>query len=180
MTDHQPREWAELWEADRPPEPARLQDLRAEAARRRRRMKLTVAAEVAVTTGAVALSVLLLRDGGPHAAARLAWLWLTWLIAAGFATWNRWGVWGPETESAVSYLALAEERARRRWRVAVFVLVLTGAQGALLFLAGLAGTPATFVVVLYAAWAVWYGWRARRDMAEVGRIATEFRQEERV
>lgn len=169
---------AELWTLEQPPERIEVEDLRKEVKRRRRRMLVTVAGELILTLALVALTVVLLGADGPASPGEVTWLgllWLTWLIAAGFATWNRWGVWTPSTETAQSYLELSEERALRRRRVGTFVLGLTVVQLVLLLVLGEVHLLGLAIVAVYVAWAAWYRRRAGRDLEAVRRVAAEFR-----
>lgn len=173
--------WSDIWAAERPPGRVRISELRAEAARRRRKMALVVAGEVVLTIGLIVLTLTTLLADDPTGAAAKVWLaaaWLTWAIAAAFATWNRRGVWAPETETARSYLALSEERARRRRRAAAFVLGLTACLAVALIVADEVTVPGLIVVALYAGWAGWYGWKAHRDLDEIRRVAADFRKDE--
>lgn len=170
----------DVWMSESPPERVRLEVLRAEARRRRRRMGLVVLLEIVLTGVLIAVTVSIVLDAGATGG-RMAWLgavWLTWLAVAGFATWNRWGVWSPQAETARSYLMLAAERARRRRRAALFVFALTAVQAAALFatrdgitVAGIA------IVLLYAAWAVWYGIAAQRDLTRFRGLSAQLRED---
>jgi len=171
-----------LWTLEEAPEQVTVEALRTEVARRRRRMLWTVAGEMVLTLGLVVLSVSLLGGDEPASSRDLTWLgllWLTWLIIAGFATWNRWGVWQPSGETARSYLALLEERARRRMRAGTFVLGLVFVQFALLLVFGELRSLGLLIVGLYAGWAGWYRWRAARELASIRGIADEFRTGDR-
>lgn len=165
-----------LWTHEQPPGRIALEDLRAEMKRRRWRMLVTVAGEGVLTLGLVALTVVVLGADGAASPSTVTWLgllWLTWVIAAGFATWNRWGVWRPSAETARSYLALSEERARRRRRVATFVLGLVSLQLVVLLVVGEAHPVGLALVAAYVGWAVWYRRRAGRDLEAVRRITDE-------
>ena len=168
-----------LWHTEQPPERISIEHLRAEVARRSRRMLLVVAGELVLTAALIALTVSLLGANGPASSRLAAWLgllWLTWLVAAGFATWNRWGVWRPSGETAQSYLALSEERTRRRRRVANFVLALVAVQlvGVLVF--GEARAVGLGIAALYAGWATWYRRKAGRELHAIRLVAEEFRR----
>lgn len=166
-----------IWRGEQRSPRIGVEDLRAEAARRRRKMLLVVAGEVVLTAGLIALTVTIVRADGPTSSGTVTWLaalWLTWVIAAGFATWNRWGVWQPAAETARSYLALSEERARRRGRVASFVLGLVVVQAVVLLVMGEARVAGLALVALYGGWAVWYGRKAHRELEDIRRIAAEF------
>lgn len=167
-----------LWTLEQPPGGIAVEDLHAEVARRRRRMVWIVAGEVLLTVGLVVLTVHLLGANRPASPRLLTWLgalWLTWLITAGFATWNRWGVWRPSGETAWSYLALSEERARRRRRVATFVLGLVSVQFVLVLIFGEVRAVGLATVTLYAGWAAWYRWKTGRELRAIRRISREFR-----
>lgn len=166
-----------LWTMEEPPERTSVEDLRREVERRRRRMLMTVAGELVLTLGLIAVSMGLLADGSgsPQRLTSVGLLWVTWLVAAGFATWNRWGVWRPSGETALGYLALSEERARRRRRVADFVLGLVFLQLVMFSFFGAMEWVGLALVALYVGWAVWYRRRAGRELAELRRIASEFR-----
>lgn len=140
---------------------------------------MTVLGELLLTAGVFGVSAALLADAprAPQRVTATGLLWITWLVAAGFATWNRWGVWRPSGETALSYLALSEERARRRRRVADFVLGLVFLQALLFPFFGQVRWTGLILVALYVGWAVWYRWRAGRELAVIRRIASEFQAE---
>lgn len=169
-----------IWAGEQPPARVGVEDLRVEAARQRRGMLLVVAGEVVVTVGLIALSLVLVASDGPISPGTvtlLATLWLTWLVAAGFAMWNRWGMWKPAAETARSYLALLEERARRRGRVANFVLGLISVHLVVVLILGEVRGIGLAVVALYAAWAVWYRRKAHCELEAIRRMAAEFHEE---
>ena len=171
-----------LWTREEPPRRIDVEDLREEVRRRRRRMLVTVAGELVLTLALVALTVVLLGADGPARPRDVTWLgllWLTWLIAAGFATWNRWGVWTPSAETARSYLELSVERARRRRRVGTFVLALASILLALLLFLGEVHLLGLALMAAYVAWAAWYRRRADRDLEAVREIDAEFRSGDR-
>lgn len=167
-----------LWtlEAEPPREPS-VEALRNEVERRRRKMLLTVAGEVVFTLCLIAVSAALLAGGGdaPHRVTAVVLLWVTWLVAAGFATWNRRGLWRSSGKTALGYLALLEERARRRRRVADFVLGLVILQLVLAFLFGMIEWLGGAIVALYVGWALWYRRRATGDLVRIRGISAELR-----
>lgn len=170
-----------LWKRDEAPRPVTIDDLRTELRRRRRRMIGVVAGEVALTAALVVLTLTAFKSDGATTTRSLGFLgplWLTWLVAAAFATWNRWGRWRASTESAESYVALLEERTRRRRRVADFVLGLVAVQLAAFVTFGEVHLLGLVLIALYATWALWYRRRANRDLANVRRIAAQLRGEE--
>jgi hypothetical protein len=145
-------------------------------------MVLVVAGEVLLTAGLIAWTVSVLLSDGPTSSRTVLWLaaaWLTWTVVTGFATWNRWGSWEASTESTRAYLALSEERARRRVRSAGFVLGFAALVAAVALVLGYADLTGLALLGLYAAWAIWYRQRARRELEEIRRTAAEFGGEER-
>jgi len=179
--DPQPDPLTAIWRSEPSPAGVDLDDLRSEAARRRRKMVLVVVGEVLLTAGLIAWTVAVLLSDGPTSSRTVLWLaaaWLTWTVVAGFATWNRWGSWAATTESTRAYLALSEERARRRMRSAGFVLGLAAVVAAVALALGYDGLTGLVLLGLYAAWAIWYRHRARRDLDGIRRTAAEFGGEE--
>ena len=118
---------------------------------------MTLASELVLTLGLVVVTVALLADGprAPQRVTAIGLLWIAWLVAASFATRNRWGVWRPSGEPALGYLALSEERARRRRRVADFVLGLVFLQVLRFPFFGQVRWTGVVLVALYVGWAVW-------------------------
>ena len=172
----------EMWTADRPPMEVDLADLRAEAARRRRQMLLFMSGEVVLTVGLVAWTVVVLLQGAPALAGNALWLgaaWLTWVVVAGFAMWNRRGMWRATAESTRSYLALLEEQARGRARGAAFVVGLVAVMAAAAILLGYTSAIGFAILGLYGACSAWYHRKARRELREIRRIAAAFRGEDR-
>lgn len=172
---------ATLWKSDEAPRPVTVDDLRAELTRRRWRMVGVVIGEVALTVALVVLTLTVFTGDGPttaRALGSLGLLWLTWLVAAAFATWNRWGRWRASTESAESYVALLEERARRRRRVADFVLGLVAVQLVVFVALGEVHSLGVVIIALYATWAIWYRSRASRELATIRGIAAQLRGED--
>jgi hypothetical protein len=167
-----------LWKRDQAPRPVTVDDLRAELTRRQRRMVGVVIGEVVLTAGLGMLTLTVFTGDGPATARTLGWLgllWLTWLVVAAFATWNRWGAWRASAESAESYVALLEERTRRRRRVADFVLGLVAVQLVVFSPFGGVHPLGLVIIALYATWAVWYRGRASRELAAIRGIGAQLR-----
>lgn len=103
-------------------------------------------------------------------------------VVAGFAAWNRRGVWAPVGESTRDYLRLARLRLHRSRRSATFVLVIITVEAAAMLvlrseLPLLAGSraPVAGVAVLVGvtlAGAVWYRQRQARELERLDRLAT--------
>lgn len=140
-------------------------------------MLLVVAGEALLTLGLIAITIAVLGGEGRPAPETRLWAglaWTTWLILVVFALWNRRGVWTAHTESARSFIALSEERARRRVRAASFLFGFTALLGVVIALLGWFGTATGAVILLYLGGALGYGRRARRELASIRRIAAEF------
>jgi hypothetical protein len=179
MTTEPDPVWTALAESWRSPDP----DPSGGAAMRRRvdreteRLRWIGWAEVTLTVlGLVGLPMAL-------AAGRLGFGWVVaglihTVAVAGFAAWNRQGVWQPLGESTLDYLRLARERGRRKFRTARFVQGVIAIEGAALlaWLAapggpGLDAVSATAIgvgVVVTAAGSEWY---RRRVRSELDRLA---------
>jgi len=167
---------AASWNSEHSPPPIDLEELRATADARRYRTRLVMAGEGILTAGLVGLSATFLVQGGPASAANRAWLlvaWLTWVAVTGFATWNRRGVARAKAESTRSYVALLEERARRRVRGAAFVLGAVAVMALAAGVLGYLGTASGTLLGLYGGWAIWYGVRARQDVDEMRRVRSD-------
>ncbi len=167
----------ELWAREDPPHQVNLEDLRADAARARRRTNWVIAGEVLITAVLIGQTIRAVRGEPQLGDGLLPWLtiaWATWVMAVAFAAWNRLGARRAHTETARDYLALSEARARARMRTAAFVLVLTVALGSAIVALGGFGWILAAVVALYLGWALWYGRRAWRDLATVRQVVAEF------
>lgn len=109
----------------------------------------------------------------------LTGLWVIWVIATGFAWWNRRGQWGRSAADTTQFVSLSLEYARRKVRVARFSVGLLLAQllmgvvawvgGAGLMRDGFSSLAALMgwlgpLSLAYLTWIVWYH---RRAAAEV-------------
>ena len=149
-----------------------------QALRRRVRMTALVVATELVLTAALLVWTLAQVRAGPDQAS-LAFgsiLWVSWIVATGFAWWNRRGQWQRTVATTDEFIRISRVRADRKVRVAVFTGVLLVAQvSAIIALAGtgvlsaalVPGGAALFsaVVLGYGGWALWYYRRAVAERA---------------
>ena len=102
-----------------------------QALRRRVRMTALVVATELVLTAALLVWTLAQVRAGPDQAS-LAFgsiLWVSWIVATGFAWWNRRGQWQRTVATTDEFIRISRVRADRKVRVAVFTGVLLEGRG---------------------------------------------------
>lgn len=163
-------DWADLAETWTTPEPIEASPAEFAAVLRRR-----VGATLLVVGVELLLTLALLwftwsqRERGltEVGTATLIVLWGSWVVATGFAWWNRRGQWARTAASTLEFVRLSRARAEGKVRIAWFTAGMLVVQlGFLAVLAAMAPDPGLLtpigwtvtgaVVALYAGWAIRY------------------------
>ena len=178
-------EWQQLervWNEPDPGTDARVAALHRAVGGQARRLRLVLAAELALTIVAVvSLAWVWSRVPGPRTALIIAAALAHTAVIWGFAIRNRRGHWKPVADTLRDAVRVRRAHYRRRLAVFRFVTWLAAIEGTLLVLV-LVITDVKPLPILFSLawlggavlWTVWDGKRVRRELEALDRFAVEF------
>jgi hypothetical protein len=181
QTDIELQQLRDVWNQPDRESDARVAALHRAVAGQALRLRLTLAAEIALTVVALVSLYLVWRrvPGGRTGLISAAALIHTAVIW-GYAVWNRRGHWNPVAVTLRDAVRVRSSHYRRRLAANRFVVWLAGIEGALLvlllLLTDLIRWPIVLVLVFLAgmvAWTIIDGGRLRRELGALDEFARE-------
>ena len=181
QTDVELEQLREVWNQPDCESDARVAALHRAVAGQATRLRLTLAAEVALTVvSLVYLFIVWRRVPGTRAALITAAALIHTAVVWAYAVWNRWGQWNPVAVTLRDAVRVRRSHYRRRLAAYRFVVWLAGIEGTLLvlllLLTDLIQWPIVLVLGFLAATVAWTmidGGRLRRELRALDEFARE-------